>query len=161
MLTVKRGEGASVRLRVAASPEAVYDLITDVNRMGEWSPECVSCEWLDGATGPVVGARFRGKNRHGRARWSNRPRVVVAERGRAFAFVSPDPLGRDMTRWTYELQSIANETEIVESFELLRDLPRYLQLSDRYLMGVRDRRADLERAMAQTLRAIKSAVEDA
>ena len=43
---------------IAAPPEAVWDLISDVTRMGDWSPECYRCTWLDGGTGPRAGARF-------------------------------------------------------------------------------------------------------
>ena len=47
MPTARRGRSS---IDVAAPPELVYDLISDVTRMGEWSPECYRCEWLDGAT---------------------------------------------------------------------------------------------------------------
>src|SRR5258708_6330417 len=100
---MQRGTMGEVHQHIEAGPEVVYDLVADVTRMGEWSPECVGCEWVDGATGPAVGARFRGRNRHGLARWSNKPRVVAADRGRMFGFVATDPIGRDMTRWTYRL----------------------------------------------------------
>jgi uncharacterized protein YndB with AHSA1/START domain len=49
-----------VSVEIAAPPDAVYDLIADVTRMGEWSPECVRCRWLDGAQEARPGARFRG-----------------------------------------------------------------------------------------------------
>jgi len=48
---------------VRASAEMVYDRISDVTRMGEWSPENQGGEWLDGATGAAVGARFRSRNK--------------------------------------------------------------------------------------------------
>jgi hypothetical protein len=54
--------------------------------MGEWSPETYSCTWIHGATGSVVGARFKGRNRRGLLRWSNTPEVIAAESGREFAF---------------------------------------------------------------------------
>ena len=54
-----------VSRRIAASPEAVWNAITDVTRMGEWSPECHTCEWKDDADGPAVGAWFVGHNRNG------------------------------------------------------------------------------------------------
>ena len=41
-----------VTIDVSAPPERVYGLISDITRMGEWSPECRRCEWIDGATGP-------------------------------------------------------------------------------------------------------------
>jgi len=156
---MKRGATSSIHEHIDAPPEVVYDLVADVTRMGEWSPECVACEWVDGATEPTVGARFRGRNRHGLARWSNRPRVVAAERGHVFGFVATDPIGRDMTRWTYRLEPTPAGTEVTESFEMIRPIPLYIRLSDRWLMGVRDRKADLEANMKRTLAAIKTAAE--
>ena len=50
---------------IHASEEAIYDLVADPMRMAEWSPECVRCQWIDGATQPAVGARFRGTSRNG------------------------------------------------------------------------------------------------
>ena len=156
---MKLGTTREARLHVSAPPEVVYDLVSDVTRMGEWSPECVSCEWTDGATGPAVGARFRGTNRHGLARWSNKPRVVVADRGREFAFISTDPFGRDMTKWSYRFEAVDDGTDVVESFELLDDLPLYLRLTDRFVMKVKDRAADLEANMERTLAKLKATLE--
>lgn len=156
---MNRGTTGSAREHIEAPQEVLYDLVTDVTRMGEWSPECVEGEWLDGATGPVAGARFRATNRNGRARWSNKPRVVTADPPQEFAFISPDPFGRDMTRWTYRFDATDTGTRVTESFELLRKLPLYLRLSDRWLMGVKDRKTDLEANMCRTLKALKSAAE--
>jgi hypothetical protein len=158
---MKRGTTGEVHQHIEAQPEAIYDLVADVTRMGEWSPECRECEWIDGATGPVVGARFRGRNRHGRARWSNKPRVVAADQGRVFGFVATDPIGRDMTRWTYRLEPTATGTDVTESFAMVRSIPLYIRLSDRWLMGVKDRKADLEANMRHTLATIKTVAEGA
>jgi hypothetical protein len=52
---------------MAASTERVWDLVSDVTRVGEFSPETFEAEWLGGASGPEVGARFRGHvRRNGR-----------------------------------------------------------------------------------------------
>ena len=69
---------ATVTIEIDAPPAFVYDLVTDVTRMGEWSPECVRCEWL-GEPGQV-GSTFRGRNRSGLARWSTDAQVLVADR---------------------------------------------------------------------------------
>ena len=50
----------SVTVHMNAPPEQVWDLVSDVTRIGSYSPETFEAEWLDGATGPAVGARFRG-----------------------------------------------------------------------------------------------------
>src|SRR5207237_239229 len=70
----------------------------DVRRMGEWSPECVRCEWLGGAAGATVGARFRGHNRNGLRRWSTVSTVVAADPRRIFAF-RVSSLGLPVPEW--------------------------------------------------------------
>src|SRR5438128_1067695 len=104
-------------IKPVASPEFVYGVVSEVTRMGEWSPETVKCAWLDGAAGPAVGARFKGTNRRGIATWSTKPTVVVADPGREFAFeVDTD------VRWTYRFDAEGTGTSLTESFEMLRDL---------------------------------------
>src|SRR5207245_10630958 len=96
MATAKSGQES---IQIAAAPEDVYDLITDVTRMGEWSPECYRCTWLDGAGAAVPGARFRGHNKLGRYRWQTTAVITAAEDGRLFAFTNiHDKTGRDENR---------------------------------------------------------------
>ena len=156
---MKAGTQAQATIEVDASPTVLYDLVSDVRRMGEWSPECRRAEWLGGAIGPAVGAEFKGRNSHGVARWSTKSRVVTADPGAEFAFVTGH-LGRDMTRWSYRFDTLASGTHVTESFEMLRDLPWYFRLGDRLLMGVKDRKGDLETNMRETLRRLKGASED-
>jgi len=51
---------AAVSLHINAPPDKVWGLISDITKMGEYSPEVIEAEWLDGSTGPAVGARYRG-----------------------------------------------------------------------------------------------------
>jgi len=152
---MQKGTRREAAVHVAASPQRVYDVVSDVTRMGEWSPETVRCEWLDGASGPVVGARFKGSNQRGLARWSTRPHVVTADPGVEFAFVVDD-----LTKWSYRFEVDGDGCRLVESFEMLEDLPLKFRIADR-AMGIRDRTADLERAMGETLQRVKLAVEAA
>jgi hypothetical protein len=158
---MQQGTTVEAHERIDASPEVIYDLVADVTRMGDWSPECVSCEWIEGATGPTVGARFRARNRHGLARWSNKPRVIAADRGHEFGFVAVDPFGHDMTRWIYRMEPAETGTRVTESFEMVRTIPLYIRLYDRWVMGVKDRKADLEANMRTTLSNLRAAVEKA
>jgi hypothetical protein len=155
---MKAGTKGHASIEIEAPPEKLYELVSDVRRMGEWSPECRQCQWLDGATGPAVGARFKGTNRNGVARWSTKPRVVAADEGREFAFVTRW-LGRDMTRWSYRFEPSGDRTTVTESFEMLADMPWYFGVTERIMMGISDRKADLEANMAETLRKIKAAAE--
>ena len=154
---MKKGTRGEATRHVLSPPEKLYELVSDVRRMGEWSPECRHCEWIDGASGPVVGARFKGTSKRGLVRWSTTPRVVAADVGREFAFVTSHR-GHDETKWTYRFEPDGGGTTITESFEMLSDLPWYFGLAERVLMGVKDRKADLESGMAETLRRLEGAV---
>ena len=155
---MKKGTRGQVSRHMPGPPERLYELVSDVRRMGEWRPECLHCEWVDGAMGPVVGARFKGTSKRGLVRWSTSPRIVTAEAGREFAFVTTHR-GHDETRWTYRFVPEGGGTRVIESFEMLSDLPWYLRLTERVLMGVKDRKADLEAGMRETLRRLEVAVE--
>lgn len=156
---MKSGATAVATVHIEASADVIYDLVSDVTRMGEWSPECIEAKWLNGAVGPSVGAEFRGKNRYGLARWSTKPRVVAAERGREFGFVVPDVFGHDTVRWTYQFEAADSGTEVREVCEILRDLPLFIRWGQRWGMGVKDRKADPEANTRKTLDALKAEAE--
>jgi len=80
-------EQVSVSREIAAPAERLYDMVSDVTRMGEWSPETQAGEWLGGATGATPGAKFRATNRVGKRSWKTVATVVDAEPGRRFSFV--------------------------------------------------------------------------
>ncbi len=153
MKTARLGE---VRTHIDASPERVWELVSDLERMGEWSPECYRVEWLDGASSPAVpGARFRGWNRFGWMRWSVACEVKTAEPARELSFSTIDH-GREMVRWCYRLEPTDKGTNLIESFEVVW-LSFAGRLAEDFLMRNRDRRR--EEAMRATLERIKAVVE--
>lgn len=155
---MKKGTRGEARLHVDVPAGKLYDMVSDVTRMGEWSPETVRCQWIGGATGPTHGARFKGTNKRGIFRWSTKPEVVVADRGREFAFVTKSR--GPSTKWTYRLEPAPDGgTVLVESFETVDDGSAMLALIERYLMRIDDRRADLEAGMRRTLERIKAVAE--
>ena len=84
----------SVSRHMHARPEDVYAIVSDVTRTPELSPEILECVWLDGATGPAVGARFRAQNKvPNRPAWHNKPIVTVVDPGREFAFARTEAFG--------------------------------------------------------------------
>lgn len=101
---------------VARSPEDLYAMVSDVSRMGEWSPVCKACWWDEGA-GPTVGAWFTGRNELPERTWETRSEVVAADPGREFAFV----VGGNFVRWGYTFVPVEGGTEITESWEFLPD----------------------------------------
>jgi hypothetical protein len=155
----KRNDGDSEVAEIAAAPERVYDLISDITRMGDWSPECVRAEWTGGATGPAVGARFKAWNKGGRGpAWFNKPEVRVADRGREFAFNRQGP-GIGSYTWRYRLEPIENGTRVTESYETERPLPKAMNWLTEKWTGSSDRDADLRRGMQTTLAKLKEAAE--
>lgn len=85
---------------VQAPPERVWELVSDITRAGEWSPEATGGRWRGDATGPAVGARFTGGNRHGRIRWSTHCRVTECEPPHRFTFVVTE----SRTAWGWILE---------------------------------------------------------
>lgn len=102
---------------IARTPEDLYDMVSDVTRMGQWSPVCTGC-WWDEGDGPRVGAWFTGRNVLPERTWETRSEVVAADRGREFAFV----VGGSLTRWGYTFAPVDDGTEVTESWEVLPGL---------------------------------------
>jgi Polyketide cyclase / dehydrase and lipid transport len=135
---------------VAASPQAVYDLVSDVTRTPQWSPEVIECRWLDGADRAVVGARFRARNRRRWLVWANEPVVEVAEPPTEFA-VSRTERGAGTIRWGYRLVPGGAGTRVTIYYEVVRPVPLGLHVVLRLVFGVRDLRADLHHNLLTSL----------
>jgi hypothetical protein len=99
---------------IARSPEELYDLVSDITRMGAWSPVCKACWWDEGA-GAEVGAWFTGRNELPERTWETRSEIVMADRGREFAFI----VNGSWTRWGYVFTPVDGGTALTESWELL------------------------------------------
>ncbi|MEN3315283.1 MAG: hypothetical protein V7605_1517 [Acidimicrobiaceae bacterium] len=152
-------EGGMASVTVGAPAEALWDLVTDVTRTGEWSPEATGGAWIDGATGPAVGARFKGTNRRGRTRWSTTCEVTAAAPGREFTFVTGRP-GKPETVWRYVFEPDGDGgTQVTESFELVKPLGAVSNFVTRVTTGVKDRRADLEANIGVSLAKLKAIAE--
>jgi hypothetical protein len=110
---------AAVTLHIDAEPLRVWELISDITRMGDYSPEVFEAEWLGGATGPAVGARYRGhvkRNEKGPTYWTE-CEVTECTPGEVFEFavVWRD---RPMNTWRYELRAVDGGTDVTESFRM-------------------------------------------
>ena len=155
----KRIAHDDVSIEIARPPQEVYALVSDITRMGQWSPECVSCAWVDGADGPVVGARFKAKNKGTRGpAWFNTPTVTVADPGREFAFNRSGP-GIGSYTWRYVMEPADGGTRLTESFDADRPLGPVMSWITEKWTGSDDRDADLRRGMTTTLARIKAAAE--
>jgi hypothetical protein len=138
------------RLHIDTDPGLLYNLVSDVTRTPEWSPEVISCAWLGDATGAEVGARFTARNRRRWFSWSNEPVVEVADRGREFS-VTRTERGGGSIRWSYRFAPDAAGTSVVLSYQVLRPVPVGLHVILRVLLGVRDLQADLHENLRTSL----------
>lgn len=149
----------TVTMRMQASPEAIYDIVADVTRTPEFSPEILECTWLDGATGPAVGARFKARNKvPNRPSWNNKPIVTQAEPGRVFSFARTEPFGGTV-EWTYRFESDGDGTIVTETYAVTRKVSPIGWFIIGVLGGRKDRRSDLRAGKTQTLERIKAVVE--
>jgi hypothetical protein len=141
---------------VDAPAEVIYDLVAELTRMGEWSPECARVEWEAGATGPAVGAGFVGHNRGGPfalMRWSRHGTVLAAERGREFAFATEEG-GREGTVWRYRFEPVDGGTRVTESYRV-----DWIPLWARIVDVPTNRAKELRDAMRHTLGRLKTTAE--
>jgi uncharacterized protein YndB with AHSA1/START domain len=115
-VTDKFPEAGEASIDIDAAPEVVWELVADITRMGEWSPECRRAHWDDGATEPAVGAHFHGYNRAGSFEWDAPCIVTECEPGKLFAFEVPRG-GDVVTKWRFELTPTASGTRLTESFD--------------------------------------------
>lgn len=108
------GPTARVDITIEAPPERVWELVTDIGLPARLSPELQRAEWLDGATGPALGARFEGRNHHRLlGEWRTHARVEELDAPRAFAWAVVDPdarfgtdrpdFARPLATWRFDL----------------------------------------------------------
>ena len=162
----------SVTIRIAAPPDRIWDLVSDVTRIGEFSPETFEAQWLDGADGPRAGARFRGhvrRNGRGPVYWTTCT-VTAADPGREFAFSVGGIGGTVANTWGYRLEPAPADaggagtdeagtggagTDVTESFEMPATLANRIYWS---VAGRARLRTNLD-GMRATLERIKAVVE--
>src|SRR5437588_2835414 len=142
-------EAIEESIDIDAPPERVYEMVADLSRMGEWSPENQGGQWLRGATGAAQGARFKGSNRNGWRRWRTVAHVVTADPGREVAWESRS-FGLKIALWRYRF--VPNErggTTVIESTEDRRGT--VMNIVGPLGTGVRDRSGDHCKTMGATL----------
>ena len=138
---------------ISASPEVVFALVSDLERMGEFSPENTGGEWVRGATGPNVGARFKGTNARGGHNWSTIATVATYLVPTEFAFeVSAGPF--KVARWSYAIAATHDGCRVTETSVDRRG--RLLKMFER---GGDDRAAFTAESIEHTLANIKATCE--
>ena len=141
---------------VACGPATLYDMVSDVTRMGEWSPVCTAC-WWDEGDGPRVGSWFTGRNELPERTWETRSKVVEADPGRSFAFV----VGGTWIRWGYTFAPLDGRTLLTETWDFLPDgIARFeSRFGAEAQAQIDDRIAAARQGIPATLAAIRASAE--
>ncbi|MFD3869506.1 SRPBCC family protein [Streptomyces sp. NPDC058623] len=161
-------------IRIEASPESVYDTVTDLGRSAEWSVECTGGTWVSGEP-RTVGAVFRGDNVRGteavawapviRGNWRTESEVVEADPGRAFRWVIRNSAGgKQDSVWSFEIEPAGDGCVLVHGYRLGRLTEGLAKIfeglsPEEQKRFVVDWNAKLAADVAITLRRIKDAVE--
>jgi uncharacterized protein YndB with AHSA1/START domain len=146
----------SVSLDIHAPAEEVWALISDVTRMGDFSPENDGAVWLDGAQSASPGVRFKGTNSNGSRSWSTTCTVIEAEPGRSFAFRVKGG-GMKVATWRYDIEPTATGCQVAETW--IDERGALLRLLGKPVSGVDDRAAHNREGMVITLENLKAAAE--
>jgi len=149
-------EEVSVAREILAPAREVWEMVSDVTRMGEWSPESEGAEWLRGATGPQPGATFRGRNRNGKKSWSTVATIVDAEPGRLLSF-RVRAAGFKVAEWRYEFESTANGCVVTERW--IDQRGAIAKALGKPVSGVADRATHNRVGMEKTLERVAAAAE--
>ena len=144
-------------INVEAAPEALYDLVSDVTRTGEWSPICTACWWDDTSEAGRVGAWFTGHNELPDRTWETRSQVVAADRGREFAWI----VGRGFVRWGFTFEAEGAATKLTESWAFLPEgiAMFHAKYGDRAVVEIDERTRHAHDGIPRTLAAIKRIAE--
>lgn len=149
-------EEISVERTIRADAGRLYQLVADLPRMGEWSPENTGGKWVKGSTGPTVGAHFKGTNRNGWRRWSTDVVVTVAEPGQRFSFdVTSGPF--KVATWDYRFDASGDATTVVQTWTDNR--ATFAKVIAPLIAGVPDRTERNRQNMEATLAKLAAEVE--
>lgn len=149
-------EQVEVTEEVRAPAQQVWAMVSDLTRMGEWSPENEGVTWLRGATGPEPGARFSGANRNGRKTWRTAGMVVESQPGRLFSF-RITAAGLKVAEWRYAFEPTPDGCRVTETW--IDQRGPIARVLGKPVSGVADRAAHNRRTMQKTLERLKAAAE--
>jgi hypothetical protein len=146
---------SSAEVTIAADPDAVYALISDLPTLTELAEETTAMNWCKGdSAGP--GAKFRGENRNGRHKWTTTCTVTDATPGETFAFDVHSAV-IPVAHWRYEIAPTATGCRVTESTWDRR--PGWFRKIGEYATGVHNRNAANATNIERTLQRLKARAE--
>jgi uncharacterized protein YndB with AHSA1/START domain len=149
-------EQVSVTQEISAPSDTVWAMVSDMTRMGEWSPENEGATWLRGASGPKPGAKFLGRNHNGKKKWKSVGTIVDAEPGRLLSFRTA-AMGLKVSEWRYAFETTPSGCRVTETW--IDQRGPIVKALGKSVTGIADRAAHNRVTMEKTLERLKSAAE--
>jgi uncharacterized protein YndB with AHSA1/START domain len=146
----------SVTREIDAPVDHVWAMVSDVTRMGEWSPENESAVWIGGATALEPGSKFRGTNRNGKKKWDTVAVIVDVDPGRLFSF-RVTAAGFKVAEWRYLVEPTTSGCRLTETW--IDQRGRIAKVLGKPVSGVGDRATHNRSTMEQTLERLKAVAE--
>lgn len=144
---------------IAAPPQVVWDLVTAMERYGEWSSENHGGYWRKNADGVPytgqVGEEFVGINRRDGQEWKGLVEIIERDEGKSFAFVTGGTV-LNYVRWRYLVEPESDGTRLTEQWELRNLSPIMV---DGGQTEVDRRVANAKESLAATLAGVKREAE--
>lgn len=141
---------------IAVEPEVLYDMVSNPQRIGEWSPICRGGSWKDGGAGKV-GDLFTGHNVKDGIEWTTESEVLVSDHPREFAWLVAPDLG-GVARWSYIIEPTDNGSRLTETWHVLPSGREWLR-KNKGEDELEQRRNTARQGISETLAAIKRVAE--
>ena len=157
---MRRDAALEVSVEINAPADVIWPMVSDLARMGEWSPECTGVRWKGQVAAGQPGARFSGRNRKSFWRWSTKCTIVSVVPNRELAW-TVSFFGLSVAYWAYRLEPAANgATVATEQWRDLRTFPLFQWgPAVKLVTGISDRVGTNEANMRSTLERLKAAAE--
>lgn len=139
--------GDQVSLTVGQPLDRVWRVVSDLARIGEWSPECRAVSWRGGAEGPALGAVFEGRNQWGPIRWRTTCTILAWEPLRLVSYDARHRSGA-VTRWSFELEDGPAGVTLTQGYQT-RGSPRWVIALDQMAGRPRKLRRDMRLTLAR------------
>ncbi len=141
---------------IAADPGRVWELVHDVRRMPDWSPQVTSTRLRSGFDEVALGTEFTNRNVLGELVWTTHAEVVAFTHGVEFAF----RVIENWVIWSFHLEPTATGTRLTQrrvAPDGISDLSR--DLTEGYMGGTEKFTEIMRTGMRETLDRIKATAE--
>jgi uncharacterized protein YndB with AHSA1/START domain len=142
---------------INAPASEVFEMVSHLERMGEWSPENTGGKWVKGATGPAVGAKFEGTNANEKTTWKTLAIVTDMSKPTGFGFrVVVGPV--KVAKWSWAIES-TNDSSCRVSHSWTDQRSALAKFLGKLSTGISDRSVHNKTVMTTTLDRLAAAAE--